>query len=132
MIEGEWGLQECRAGKGDDPDAVSRDELHEITHEKPRAFEAIRRHIGGEHAAGNIHGENDIPPGAFDFKFLPSAARTGQPEDNATQGEEQEEGPQSPAWGAYCSRKRGAQTTRHQLGDEMLTTPMGIPKPDGQ
>ena len=82
-IRRERRLQKRIAGEGDHPHAVALQQPGKILRGEFRAGEPVWCDVGGEHAFGNVDGEQDVP--ALAFFLLPgeAVARTGERGDDA-------------------------------------------------
>ncbi len=77
VVEGERTKGESASGKGDQPDTIAFEAGHEIEDAEPRALEAVGCEILRQHAAGGVHGEQDVDALAFHIAPFVAFLRAG-------------------------------------------------------
>ena len=81
FVHRERGLKESRSGKGDEPDAISTEQIKEILRDQLGATKTGGRRIGRKHAARNVDGQNHVPPLGRDGLLAVTITRLGQRHD---------------------------------------------------
>ena len=88
-------MQKGGPGKGDDSHAVALQGVEKILRGEFGAVQAVGRDVGGEHGAGDIHGEEDIAPPPLRLFQREAVAGLGQRGGKAGQGRESQRKPQT-------------------------------------
>ena len=117
VVQGQGSLQKRRAGKGYQAEPIAPHEAKQILRHEFRPREPAGRHIGRQHAAGGVDGDDHIPPTLFDLTLNKSHLGPRQSHrDQAEYGQDQDR-LQSPAPDADRARKLRSKPRRNHPGE---------------
>ena len=128
VIDGERRLQEGGPGEGDQSEAVAFQRVGEVLRRELGAFEPIGGHVGRQHGARGVHGEEDVASLALGFLDGVAVARLGQRDEEASQRAEHQREMQTAFAQAHAARQRRLQAG----GDEALQQLAAAAFPPGE
>ena len=128
VVEGERRLQKRRAGEGDEADAVRAEFAHEIFGEQLGALEPRWGHVGREHRARDVHGDDHIAAAVRHFERVVAEARAGEDDHDQPQRAQHARAAEPPARRAGVAREQGAQLRGDDAADHSAAAPLGPPE----